>query len=367
MKKNPQNEENLKEKEQVQEQSKNKNENGKKGFFKKIWYSIDKIEKYPELSAEGFKSAIKYLAILIVILAFASAGSTVYRTSLNIKKIAKYIDEKIPEITYSDSTLKVNSEEIIIDENESFGKIIIDTNTDDEQQINQYVNDVSNEENAVIVLKNKLMLKEVGTGKTTDYNYKELLGEMGVTEFNKQELVEYLTGKNMINLYLNLLLTFFIYSYAIYFINTLFYVVLISLFGFFVTMILRLKVRYVAVLNMAIYAMTLSTILNFVYIVINAFYQYRIAYFDVMYVLVALIYVIAAVFILKSEFNKKQGEVQKIVEVEKMIREDSEKQDDENKNNENKDTKKEEKPDNKTEDEKEDKTEDGDEPEGSNA
>ena len=222
--------------------------------------------------------------------------------------------------------MTVNSEEIIIDENESFGKIIIDTNTDDEQQINQYVNDVSNEENAVIVLKNKLMLKEVGTGKTTDYNYKELLGEMGVTEFNKQELVEYLTGKNMINLYLNLLLTFFIYSYAIYFINTLFYVVLISLFGFFVTMILRLKVRYVAVLNMAIYAMTLSTILNFVYIVINAFYQYRIAYFDVMYVLVALIYVIAAVFILKSEFNKKQGEVQKIVEVEKMVREDSEKQ-----------------------------------------
>ena len=36
MKKNPQNEENLKEKEQAQEQSKNKNENGKKGFFKKI-------------------------------------------------------------------------------------------------------------------------------------------------------------------------------------------------------------------------------------------------------------------------------------------------------------------------------------------
>ena len=24
-----------------------------KGFFKKIWYSINKIEKYPELSAEG--------------------------------------------------------------------------------------------------------------------------------------------------------------------------------------------------------------------------------------------------------------------------------------------------------------------------
>ena len=28
-----------------------------KGFFKKIWYSINKIEKYPELSAEGVGTA----------------------------------------------------------------------------------------------------------------------------------------------------------------------------------------------------------------------------------------------------------------------------------------------------------------------
>ena len=152
-----------------------------------------------------------------------------------------------------------------------------------------------------------------------------------------------------------------------YLINTLFYVILISTIGYLATMILRLKIRYVAIFNMGIYSITLSTILNMLYIGLNAFYPYKIGYFEVMYVLIASIYMIAAIFILKMEFDKKQGQVQKIVEVEKMVREDSEKQDDENKNNENKDTKKEEKPDNKTEDEKEDKTEDGDEPEGSNA
>ena len=68
---------------------------------------------------------------------------------------------------------------------------------------------------------------------------------------------------------------------------------------------------------MAVYAVTLPTILNIIYLIVNAFYNYTINYFDIMYMLVASIYVIAAVFMIKSEFNKKQGEVQKIVEVEK--------------------------------------------------
>lgn len=372
MKKNPQNKEKINEKEKVQEKqnksaeetSNKKNENNKKGFFKKIWYSINKIEKYPELSAEGFSSAIKYLIILTAIIAITSAGATVYRTSLKIKGIAKYINENIPEITYNNNTLTVNTQETIIDENEDFGKIIIDTNTDDEQKINQYVNDVNNEENGIIILKNKLMLKGIGTSQTTDYNYKELLGEIGITEFDKQQLIDYITGQNIKNLYLNLLLTLFVYSFIIYFINTLFYAIFIGLFGYLVTIILKLKIRYVAVFNMAIYAMTLSTILNIIYIAVNAFYQYRIAYFDVMYILVAFIYIIAAIFILKLEFNKKQGEIQKIIEIEKDIKEETKEQEEkQEKKEENKNTNKE----NDKNDEKDDKTEEGGEPEGSNA
>ena len=59
MRKNPQNEE------------ENNNEI-KKGFLKKVWYSIEKIEKYSELSAEGFGRAIKYLSILIMLLSIIS-------------------------------------------------------------------------------------------------------------------------------------------------------------------------------------------------------------------------------------------------------------------------------------------------------
>ena len=30
-------------------------------FFKKVWYSITKFEKYPEMATEGFGKAVKYL------------------------------------------------------------------------------------------------------------------------------------------------------------------------------------------------------------------------------------------------------------------------------------------------------------------
>lgn len=352
MKKNPQN---------IEE-----NNETKKGFLKKVWYSIDKIEKYAELSAEGFARTIKYLSILVLMIAIISSLVSTYRTSVEIKNVAQYINEKVPELTYNEGTLKVNSEETIVDESSDFGKVIIDTNTDNEEQINQYINEVNQDGNGIIILKDKLLIKREGVEGTIKYEYKELLSEVEVTEFTKQELVSYLTSSNMMPLYLNLIFALFVYAFAIYFINTLWYIATIALVGYVVTLILRLKIRFVAVFNMAVYAITLPTLLNMLYIIINAFYSYTINYFDIMYMLVAVIYMMAAIFILKSEFNKKQGEVQKIVEVEKQVKEETEEQKQEEKNDEENKENKETTKKNKKKQQKEDDT-NGEEPEGSNA
>lgn len=356
-------------KEKIDKESEVENKELKKGFFKKVWYSIDKIERYAELSAEGLKSALKYLAMLILVIGVIAAASTIYKTSLVVNKISQYIDQNIPNLTYSENTLKVENSEAIIDENEEFGKIIVDTNTDDEQQINKYVSDVKDEENAVIILKNKLILKTSGVSGSANYNYEDLFGQMGITEFNKQQLIDYLTGSTMFKYYSNLFLTLFIYAFAVYLINTLFYIIIISMVGFLATMILKLKIRFVAVFNMAVYSITLPTILNIIYIIVNTFYKYAISYFDVMYVMISTIYILAAIFMLKSEFNKKQGEVQKIVEVEKEVKEEQKQEEENNKE----DTKKSEKKETKKKNEKskdkettEEKNEPG-EPEGSNA
>ncbi len=354
----------------LQKEEKEQKSEMKKGFFKKIWYSIDKIEKYSELSAEGFGRAIQYLSILIIILAVVSSAVTTYRTSKEIKNISEYINENAPEFTYKDNILTMDSQEPIVDENSEFGKIIIDTNTEEEQQINQYINDAE-EDNTVIVLKDKLILKQTGVVGTTNYTYKDLFQQVGITEFNKETLVKYLTSSNMMSLYLNLFMTLFIYAFVIQFINTIFYVIVISIVGYIATIVLRLKIRYVAVFNMAVYAVTLPTLLDVLYIGINAFYNYVIGYFEVMYVMVASIYMIAAIFILKSEFNKKQGEIQQVIEVEKKVKENLKEQQEKENKEENKTTnkkdknekeKKGEQPKEQQENEKE-----GEEPEGSNA
>ena len=86
-------------KKEQQNKDENKNEEKdemKKGFFKKVWYSIDKIEKYSELSAEGFRNAIKYLGILMVIISITLvfAGMFLYHSytkQLMAAKIEKQI------------------------------------------------------------------------------------------------------------------------------------------------------------------------------------------------------------------------------------------------------------------------------------
>ena len=254
----------------------------------------------------------------------------------------------------------IDIEEPIIDENENFGKIIVDTISETEDIQNQYMDDIKKEKRAVVVLKDKLILKE--TENNIVYKYEELFKELNISEFSKDDLASYLVSSVMMPLYLNLFLVLFIYALVMQAMNAIFYIIIISIFGYLTSMILRLKIRYVAVFNMAVYAITLPTLLYIVYLAVNAFINYIVPYFEVMYMLVATIYMIAALFILKSEFNKKQGEVQKIIEVEKEIKEEMKNEDNKNEEKEeNRDTNKKEK-----NDKKED-TNDGEQPEGSNA
>ena len=219
MKKHPQNK--VEEKVNNVDKQKNENELKSKGFFKTIWYSIDKIEKYPELAAEGFIKAIRYLVKLIAILAIIISAVSVYKSSAEFKEIAQYIDEKAPNFTYKDNVLtSEEAEDVIRNESEEFGKVIIDLKVTDENQIEAYVNEIGNEESGMVILNNQLIIKQ-GTQGNIRYSYEDLLKQMGVTEFNKQQLVDYLSGTAMMNIYLGLFVSLFIYSFVIYFINTL--------------------------------------------------------------------------------------------------------------------------------------------------
>lgn len=61
----------------------------KMNFFKKVWYSISKFEKYPEMAALGVKRAIFYFTKIVLIMSIIFTGIYVYY----IKNIAEFDEE----------------------------------------------------------------------------------------------------------------------------------------------------------------------------------------------------------------------------------------------------------------------------------
>ena len=323
-------------------------------FFKRLWYSITKIEKYPDMAAEGFKRALGYLVKIVMLLTLVISAGMIYHTHALVQKGVNYLNNEFPEFTYKDGVLSVASENELKINQEKFpiGETIVDTNTDDEEKVNQYINEVIENGEGVVVLKDKVIIKNSSVVGTINYSYKDTFEQMGITEFNKQDVINYANGSGMIKLYASLFLTIFIYSFIMYFLTTISNVVLLSIFGFITTLLAKIRMRYVAVFNMSVYAITLSVILNMLYIGVNIFVPFSMEYFQVMYIAVAAIYLVAAILILKSDFIKKQAELMKIAEAEELIKKENEQEKNEEEKKEELDNKEKDSDKDKKDDEK---------------
>ncbi len=338
--------------------SEEKEEKTKIGFFQKVWNSITKIEKYPDMAAEGLGRAFTYISKVVAILAIVLCFGMMYQTYQMLQEGIQYLQNEFPEFSYQEGVLKVSSEQrLTISEEDSYvGRTIIDTNTEDEQTINQYINEIEKSGSGMIILKDKVVLKNGAVAGTINYNYNELLGQIGITEFTKQTVIDYANSSQVISLYISVFITIFIYSFMMYLLTTLSNAVFLSAFGYLTTWLARIKMRFVAVFNMSIYALTLSIFLNMIYIAVNIFIDFNMEYFQVMYVSVAAIYLVAAIFLLKTEFMKRQAELMKIAEAQEIVRremeekEQQEKQEQEKKERQKKDQEEEKKQKEKKED-----------------
>jgi len=276
----------------------NKEDTLKTGFFKKVWNSITKIEKYPDMAAEGLGRAFIYICKVVAILTIIICLGTMYETYQMLEEGVEYLKNEFPEFSYKDGILDIQAEEkMIISEKDSYiGRTIIDTNTDEEEAINKYINEIQDYGSGIIVLKDKVILKNSAVVGTINYNYNELIGQLEITQFNKQTVIDYFQSTQVIKLYVSIFITVFVYAFMMYLLTTLSNIVFLSVFGYLTTWFARIKMRYVAIFNMSIYALTLSIILNILYIIVNMFISFNMEYFQVMYVSVAEIYLVAAIF-----------------------------------------------------------------------
>lgn len=344
----------------------------KQGFFKKVWYSITKIERYPEMAAQGLGKAFSYICKVVAILAIIICFGSMYQAYQILQEGVAYLQNEFPEFSYSDGILSVDSEDpITISAEDSYvGKAIIDTKTEDQQIVNQYISEIEQSGDGIVVLNNRVIVKTSSISGTISYEYDQMLNQVGITEFNKQDLINYINSSQMYNFYISIFLTIFVYSFAMYLLTTLLNAVFLAVFGYLVTWIAKIRMRFVAVFNMAVYSLTLSTILNMMYIAINIFVPFAMEYFQVMYVTVAAIYLIAAIFLLKSEYIKRQAELMKLAEAQQIVRKELEQKEEEEKEKEQREKEKKERKEKDRKEEKKEKKQSGkqgEEPQGSGA
>ncbi len=207
----------------------------KLNFFQKIWYSITKFEKYPEMAALGVRKALVYFTVLMIIFCVLYTASYIY-----------YVDN-IAEFEEENLTLSEKVVTILIGENE------------DEQMI------------------------------------------------EAAEILKTYPASTMIS-------AIFISFFMTFYIATLMDVFTLSIFGLFTCLIARIKMKYKAVFNMSIFALTLSILLRLIYMIITMLTDFQVKYFNVMYIAIAYISLAAAIFLIKSDVIKQRLQLMKIIE-----------------------------------------------------
>jgi len=128
-----------------------------------------------------------------------------------------------------------------------------------------------------------------------------------IIQLTKNNITQYLYFDNI---YINYILIFVI-TYIVllisYFLATLIDILILALIGYITAKFLKIKLEFKKVYNISSYAITFPIVINGVYFIINALTNFTIKYFQVMYIAIAYIYIITAIFIIKSENIKTKS------------------------------------------------------------
>ena len=332
-------------------------------FLKKIKISIFDFEKYQELL-----KTLLYISIILIIFCLVMAGVYTYKFIIAVNDVRDYISENVDNITYENNILNVvpkNGEEITRIDNEILGiKVIINTQTNDNQKIEDSINEIKSIGNGILILKDKVLIKNELLNVPVEYSYKDVTEQYNINVLNKQEVLDLLTINTMKPVMFMFLAIMLIYLFIVYWLSTLMDIVVLSIMAHIVALISRMRLKYSAVYNIATYSLTLPMILNIIYFIINAFTGFTIKYFQVMYTTIASIYIVTAILMIRADAIKRQMQLTQIMQEQEKIREEFKRQKDKENEEDDEEPKKDD--DKKKKDKKEDDDNLGNLPEGDN-
>lgn len=340
------------------------------GFFNDVFKSIKDFDKYEDFGLEGVGKTSGYLIKLVVIFTLVITCMTVYRFSNSVKEAVDYFDEKITELSYADGILTVNNNEKFEAVSDKYitGTIIVDTDDLTDEKIEDYRNQLRNQDNGLVLLKDKILLKNEMLSAISETSYTDFFNKYNITSLDKQKIIDYVNN-NSVQIYTSVFVTIFIYMFVVYFASILVDALVLGALAYLIARIFRMKIKYSASFSMSVHALTLSIILNMVYIIINGFTGWTVKYFQFMYTAISYIYIVTAILMIKTDYMKRQAEVEKIKSVQEQVKEKIKQKEQENEDEKAESKNKRERERQKEKEKKQEEQENpeiGDKPEGSN-
>ena len=340
------------------------------GFFKTVLKSIKDFDKYEQFGLEGMGRTCLYLLQMVAIITIIVVAVLIYQFSTTMQSAVIYFNDNVQEMSYTDGILTVNSnQKLEVDTNSTIAqKIIVDTSDLTDEQIEQYRTDLNDLNSGIILLKDKILIKNEMLTAITETTYTDILSQYNITNLDKQSVLDYIYA-NQLQVYISVAIVEFIYMFAIYLTSILMDTLVLALLGLIVSRIAGMKIKFSACFSMGVHALTLPIILNILYIILNAFTGYTIKYFQIMYTAISYIYMVAAILIIKSDYIKRQMELDKLKSEQEKVRAELDRQKEEDRKEEEKRKEEKKKQKEKESDEEAGKQKDsdtGEKPEGSN-
>ena len=279
-------------------------------FFKRIKIAIFNLEKYSIFVTEKFSKALKYLFLLLTIVTIVLAISSMIQLTKEAQKLVQYVkSEEFPDFELKDDKLEATQKLDAYDE-EYNTRLIIDTTENlSEEQLTQYKKETENAEYSVILLRDKIIYRFDSTlenGYETTYN--NITSFLKTNELTKSKFIkDYLNTDNLFKLKMILGVYAFITIFMLNIISLLEDIVIIGVFGWIASKIAKVPLTIGKTMSLAIYSLTLSILLNVIYSIAYSFTGFEIKYFEVMYMIIAYIYIVASIMIMK-EANRLAGE-----------------------------------------------------------
>ena len=211
------------------------------GFFNDVFKSIKDFDKYEDFGLEGVGKTSGYLIKLVVIFTLVITCMTVYRFSNSVKEAVNYFDEKVTDLSYADGILTVNNNEKFEVASDKYitGKIIVDTENLSDEKIEEYKNQIKNQNNGLVLLKDKMLLKNEMLSAISETSYTDFFNKYNITSLDKQKIIDYVNN-NSLQIYTSVFVTMFIYMFVVYLASILVDALVLGFLAYLIAIIFRM-------------------------------------------------------------------------------------------------------------------------------